>query len=294
MNETTKTNAEIAAEMTLHIANIKDKLSKMSKDELKAECEYLCTQINEARLSDNHKTAKETEVFLDDAIKALNAECRLQCFIALKSTSNPILEACNQLSYTGYKHSEAKIEGTDATKCVVEEAQRSIDLGKLHDYLIKNKVASGVDPNWIHYIQRLNYQLTVRTIKELSLPEYGDDGKITKSADKVAEARIEALVSTYRMSDVSRDIKDGIDVSTNTKLGNALQAIVDAMIGEKVCKVRTQDVRRLIAVYTKEGRIPCSVRTAKHTMVYKFVKELIHAATRPNFQYEVEYDVVRK
>lgn len=290
-DETAKTNAEITKEIKAHISDTKDKLSKMSKTELKAEAEYLCTAFNEAKSADNTAATKAIEEFLSDVVIELNAECRHQCFVALKATSNPILEGCKQLSYTGYAARDRKSSKDDsATKRVIEETQRSIDLLKLHDFLDK---VSGADSNWPHRIQKLNMQLAVRMIKELSVPEFGEDGKVSKTADKVAEERIKALADTYRMSDTAKDIKSGVDVSTNTKLGKTLQTIVDMMLGEGVCKVRTQDVRFLISLYTKEGRSACTVQTSNHVKLCKLVKELIHASITRNFQYGVEYDRVK-
>lgn len=294
MNENTQNaaeraakNAETAKAVEAHIKDVTDKINAMSIEELKNETVYLCKLYNEADEDDNAKAMKALDTAVQDFQKALNKACREACFVELKATSDPILEACRRLTYVGYKVKDTKLDkDSKDKKRVVEEVDRDIDILKLREYLGK---VSGKDSNWPYMIEALNLRMTIRVIEELTASD--PDGKT--AAEKI-KARKDEIIASYRMSEVARQLKDNASVSNNTQLAKAMQNCINAMVGE-VGKVRTHDVRYLVQVYTKAGRVPGSVRCSNHKTLAKFIMHVIHAMITKNDEfYTVEYDKAKK
>lgn len=221
--------------------------------ELRSKAEELVKDYNEAY---QNKKFDETVKLDEEISKCVNEHTSIArdiCFDECKSTADPMLTAVTKLRFSTIAVKDEK-QGDDKIPVrVIVEKRRPIDLQKLHNYC----GGIGVDKNWSHVVQKLNFLMTARVCLQL-----GIDPK--------------QIHDSYLMSDIAKDIDMGKTPTSNTALLKQLQMAVNAMIGEEY-KATSHDVAYLVEIYSKKGREPLTVICANHRHFREYMAELCHS-----------------
>lgn len=223
--------------------------------ELRAKAEESVKAYNEAVQEKKFEDAAKIDAEINDTINTYTAVAREICYEECKATDNPMLTAVTKLRFKtiGVKDEKPKGAGDDAMSIrVVVEKERPIDLSKLHNYC----GGIGVDKNWSHTVQKLNFLMTARVCERLGInPKTVND--------------------SYAMSDIAKSINMGKTPTSNTALLKQLQMAIDAMIGEEY-KATSHDVNYLLEIYSKKGRAALTVICANHRYFREYIAEVCH------------------
>lgn len=216
------------------------------------------TEVPKIDASGNPTNDKEPVLIREIAEQLVNehtAIAREECFSALKSTDDPMLEAVKQLTFSTIRIVDKKV-GEDKQKTPVssiEDAEKPIDLLKLHKY-----VGGGIgkDKNWAYMVEKLNFLMTAQKAVDLGInPKEVND--------------------SYAMSNISKEIDLGKTPTSKTNILKTLQAVVTAMIGEEY-KATSHDVNFLMSVYSRKSRAALTVTCANHKYMRQYMAEICH------------------
>lgn len=222
--------------------------------------------------------AQGTEIVLirecvEQLVNEYTAIAREECFAALKSKDDPMLEAVKVLFFDTIRIVDKKV-GDDKQKVPVssiEDAQKPIDLLKLHKYVGGDGI--GQNKNWAYMVEKLNFLMTAQKAIDL-----GIDPK--------------EVHDSYAMSDISKQIDLGKTPTSKTNILKTLQAIVNAMVGEEY-KATSHDVNFLMSVYSRKNRAALTVTCANHKYMRQYLAEICHRIVLGK-SYAIDYKKAKK
>ena len=239
----------------------------ISMEALKSKAEEALKAYNAAMLESKIKEALKAEKEAEDAVGEYTSLARAKCFEECIETGDAMLEAVKRLSYESICVKESKVEGSEDTVLKIEPKTRAIDLQKLHAYCDSG---IGVDKQWPHIAQQLNFLLTAQKCIDLGVSAKG-------------------VNDSYAMSDIARSISMGKSPTSNTNMLKTLQLIVSAMVGSEH-KATSHDVKFLQSVYSKKSKKALTVACAKHKVFIGYIAEICHRIVEGK-TYDVEYQV---
>ena len=239
---------------------------------IKAELDELLAKRNEYARNGAGNMVTSYENKIADKIKEYTEQSEEECFDALKSKKNIMLEAAKVLSFGTYRLKNDKDKSKkDCIIKALEPSKKNIDPKRLHDYV---QGGIGRDANWVDLLQKLNFLLTSRRAVELGIDpeEVHDSYDMSVEADKITSLMFDAKKYDKTTAD---DI-----------LRSDMQAAVDAMIGDlfigkgkdKV-KVELADtlVNYMLMIYQKKDKKKAlSVTCAKHDTFREYMLEVCH------------------
>lgn len=232
--------------------------------QLRSDAEALVKDYNDAIQNGKFENAHKAEVAATEKINEYTSVVRDMCFEDCKNTDNPMLAAVRTLSYVtiGVKD-EQKGDDKVPVRSIVEK-ERQIDLLKLHKYCGK----IGVDENWFHIAQKMNFLLTAQKAVDLGI----DPKEVNDS---------------YAMSEIAKQFDMGKNPTSKTNLLKTLQMVVTAMLGETY-KATSHDVNFLMSVYSKKNRKALTVTCANHRYFRNYLAEVCHRIVTDK-KYELDY-----
>lgn len=216
-------------------------------------------EVPKADASDNPTNGTENVLIreiVEQLVNEYTSIARDECFAALKSTDNPMLEAVKQLTFSTIRIVDKKV-GEDKQKTPVssiEDSEKPIDLLKLHKYVGGDGI--GADKNWAYKVEKLNFLMTAQKAVDLGINP-------------------KAVHDSYAMSEISRDIDLGKTPTSKTNILKTVQAIVTAMVGEEY-KATSHDVNFLMSVYSRKNRKALTVTCANHKYMRQYMAEICH------------------
>lgn len=234
--------------------------------ELKASAEAKVKAYNEAFQDKKAEEYLKLDKEIADIIGEYTAIARDIVFEDCKASDNPMLTACERLSFMTIATKDTA-EGDDKipVRSVIEK-ERQIDLLKLHKYCD----GIGVDHNWLYMVERFNMLLTAQKAVDL-----GIDPK--------------AVNDSYAMSEIAHGIDLGKNPTSKTKILGTLRSIIAAMLGEEFAnKATSHDVNFLMSVYSRKNRKALTVTCANHKYMRGYVMEICHRIITDK-AYEVDY-----
>lgn len=232
--------------------------------QLRSDAEELVKDYNEAVQNGKYDTAAKADNAMTETINEYTRNVRDMCFEDCKNTDNPMLTAIKTLSFVtiGVKD-EQRGEDKFPVRSIVEK-ERQIDLLKLHKYC----GSIGVDENWGHIAQKMNFLLTAQKCNDLGLNP-------------------KSINDSYAMSEIAREFSMGKNPTSKTNLLKTLQMVVNAMIGEEY-KATSHDVNYLMSVYSKKNRKALTVTCANHRYFRNYLAEVCHRIVTGK-SYEVDF-----
>lgn len=232
--------------------------------QLRSDAEELVKDYNEAVQNGKYDVAAKTDSAMTEKINEYTRNVRDMCFEDCKNTDNPMLTAVKTLSFVtiGVKD-EQKGDDKVPVRSVIEK-ERQIDLLKLHKYC----GSIGVDENWSHIAQKMNFLLTAQKCNDLGLNP-------------------KSINDSYAMSEISREFNMGKNPTSKTNLLKTLQMVVNAMIGDEY-KATSHDVNYLMSVYSKKNRKALTVTCANHRYFRNYLAEVCHRIVTGK-SYEVDF-----
>ena len=220
--------------------------------ELRVKAEEMVTSYNEALQEERFDEAQKLLPDISDTVGEYTAEARKECLNMLASKADPMLAAIKELTFKTIATKSNKIEDSLLSYLSIEDASRKIDLQKLD----KKCRGIGTNKNWFHIMQKLNFLMTAKKATELGIP-------------------LKDINDSYSMSEIARDFKMGKTPTSNTKLLEQLQIVVNAMIGDGY-KATSHDVGYLNAIYSKKSRAALRVTVANHRYFCEYIAEVCH------------------
>lgn len=189
------------------------------------------------------------------------------CFAELKAAGdNAMIEAVKRLTFPTLKLKEERKEGVILAEYSIEDAEKPIDLRKLHKYC----GGIGKDQNWIYLAEKLNFLLTAQKASDLGI------------------ADLAIISDSYAMSSIARDLDMGKTPTSKTNILKTLQSIVTAMVGEEF-KATSHDVNFLMSVYSKKSnKKALTVTCANHRWMAQYLMEICHRIVLSK-GYEIDY-----
>lgn len=145
-----------------------------------------------------------------NGLKEIEKEYKKEAFNefvkTIRSTENPVLTAIRTLQYEIMKHREIKSDGV-TTGIELYITDDTVNMSKVFERL-------GISNVWSALAQKLNYMYTLR--KAL---EHGIEGEEFK-----------AIKDNYMIADEVKKAISGKTPTSNTKMAEALQNVIDALI----------------------------------------------------------------
>lgn len=278
MKEKTTVIKKFADKATKDIIDVK----ASTKETLKARADILC-KIYNAEVHDGNfapyveiKTDKGLEPVLvrDYMVETVNeytAVARLECFNALKATSDPMLEAVRQYEFETIYIADKK-EGEQNAKIPVthiEYTTKPIDLEKLG----KHCGGIGKDKNWMHYIAQFN-------------------ALVTAAAGGKLGYKPEEIYDSFYMREIARKIKLGEIPTSDEAVLNLMNQVITAMIGNEY-KAEITLSNYLIMGHTKAGKKKLTIACAKPAMMVNLMSNICHSVVTGN-KPELLYKMMNK
>jgi hypothetical protein len=238
----------------------------MSKtlSELLIEAENAKKELNAAILSDSFSQVAKCKATFDKSVKDYNELAVVLDFITLRSKSEPMKAAIEQLEIATIKSKENKDKDTGTITYTLEPATKQVDLVAFDEFCQREKLDITPDRLWKYKVEKFCLLVTYKVMKDFGLD--------TKK-----------LESTYYISDVANQIDMGKTPTSNTAMLKQLQTIVDAMIyeaeGEKnTYKATSHDVKYIVAVMTRRSKskvIAAPNPSTMHTLVMDVLNRII-------------------
>ena len=262
-----------------------------TKAGLREKAETLIKDYNDAVQSGNHSLYMEVpktdasgnpadgteEKLVREVVEQLVNEytsiARDECFAALKSTDDPMLEAVKQLTFKTIRIVDRMV-GEEKQKTPVssiEDSEKPIDLLKLHKYVGGDGI--GKNKDWAYMVEKLNFLMTAQKAVDLGIDP-------------------QAVNDSYAMSDISKAIDLGKTPTSKTNILKTLQAIVTAMVGDEY-KATSHDVNFLYSVYSRKNRAALTVTCANHKYMRQYMAEICHRIVL-NKSYALDYKKIKK
>lgn len=252
MNTTQKTQVNISRKVS-------DAEIKITADLRESVIAY-----NEAVLNQKGNLAELDEKSRDLAKKA-NAEIAKSFNEALAEQEDPMMAAIVVLQHEGFRIKDTKDNDTGIVTREVADTEFYINLKSLHK-LVDGGI--GANRNWQSYTEQLNKLFTMRAAQELGMnPKEVDD--------------------SYAMSKLTEKIDLGIKPTSNTKLLEGLNLVVQAMIGEEF-KGLTHDVNYARMGHIRKGRRALQMRAANTSNFQRLLMDICHRIVLEK-RYDLDY-----
>lgn len=238
------------------------------KAELRTKAEEQVKVYNDAIQNGKFEEALKADEEITKAVNEYTSIVREECFDECKSAENPMLEAVTRLTFTtiGTKDNKKGEEKIPVREVI--DKDRAIDLLKLHKAV---DGGIGVEKNWAHKAEKLNFLLTAQKAVDLGI-----------KSEKLKE-----IHDSYAMSEIAKQIDMGKTPTSKTNLLKTLQTVITAMLGEEV-KATSHDVNYLMSIYSRKNRKALTVTCANHKYFRGYLAEICHHIVTGN-PYEVEY-----
>lgn len=225
-----------------------------TKAGLREKAENLVKQYNDAIQNGKYDIGVKLGEEIEQTVNEYTSIAREECFAALKSTSDPMLEAVKKLTYPTIRAKDSKQGEEKVPVRTIEDVEKPIDLLKLHKYVGENGI--GKNKDWAYMVEKLNFLMTAQKAVDL-----GIDPK--------------AVNDSYAMSEISKAIDLGKTPTSKTNILKTLQAIVTAMVGDEY-KATSHDVNFLYSVYSRKNRAALTVTCANHKYMRQYMAEICH------------------
>lgn len=237
----------------------------------------------------NRNAISDLESEVDKLVDDINEAARIVAFNDCRESDDPMLTAVTILTYpnvTVRTMVKTKVDGIEVIIPMQTSSKpKYIDLAQLKDYCPDG---IGFESTWIHKIQKLNYLMTVRTAKDLKVPD----------------KNIQSISDSYEMSEIARKLEMGETPTSNTKLLEQLQMVVTSMLGdEKVVddkgnehlkyQAQSQDRNYILNLYAKKGKDKLSVACSNHSNFRKLIMDVCHRIVL-GLNYDVISGAVKK
>lgn len=222
-------------------------LEQLSADQLVQIQKY-----NEAMLCGKLEDARKAETALETIEKDYSKQKAKEVFDALKSGETPFLNAIRKHDYPVIAHRDVKDKDTKLSTRIDTEKTRQIDLLRFEEYA---KEAYAADPKWAYILQRFNQLMCMRCAKELGLSV--------------------SVCDSYFVAEKAKEIKLGKTPLSNPEVIKALQAVVNAIIGETYV-VTEADMYYILFTFTKKGKAALSIASANHTAMRNLIGDMLH------------------
>ena len=233
--------------------------------EIRKSAEELLINAENAK---NLEDRKAYEDALEQTVTYYKAVSKAQAYEAAKSSPDPMRWAINTFSYPTIKVTIATDDAKNKFRRI-DDTESAIDLRDLHAKLD----GIGVDKNWIHIAEKLNYYLTVRSAKRVGATVNSD---------------------AFVMSDIAKKMDMGKDPCSNTNMLKTLQSVITAMLGEG-CKATSHDVNYLIDVYSNDvKKSKTSVSAANHKTLVGYLKKVCYRILNNRTGYDVEQREIKE
>ena len=240
-----------------------------TKAELREKAETLVKQYNDAIQNGKYDIGVKLGEEIEQTVNEYTSIAREECFAALKSTSDPMLEAVKKLTYPTIRARDSKQGEEKVPVRTIKDVEKPIDLLKLHKYVGE----SGINKDWAYMVEKLNFLMTAQKAVDLGI----DPTEVNNS---------------YAMSDISKAIDLGKTPTSKTNILKTLQAIVTAMVGEEY-KATSHDVAFLMSVYSRKNRAALTVTCANHKYMRQYMAEICHRIVL-NKSYALDYKKIKK
>lgn len=231
------------------------------------------TKINEynafMRKADFNK-ASQSAALIDEYIKEYAKVAQKNVFESFRLSKTPMLDAIKELTYTVVTVKNGTDEKDNTPIKYADEKEVYIDLLKMQNYFGEN---IGHAENWQYKTENFNFRMTLGVAKDLGI-------------------NVKSINDSYAMNKLAKELADGKSVTSNTQKLNALQEVINAMLGDGY-KVTSHDVAYLNNIYCKKGRKALTVVCANHRYMRQYIMEIAHKIVC-NKEYAVEYKAVKK
>lgn len=244
-----------------------------SLSEIRIESDEQKKVLNDAIIADSFSEVGKAKEDLEKLIKEYNTLAIIMDFVTLRSKSEPMKEAIEQLSIATISLKPNEDKDSGIITYTLEPASKQIDLVAFDEFCQKDNKTIAPDKLWMHKVEKFALLTTYRVMGELGL-----------STKKLEE--------TYYISDIAKQIDMGKTPTSNSAMLKQLQAIVDAIIyeadGDKnAYKVTSHDVAYLVAVMSKRSKSGVVVTPRSSTM-HQLIMDILHRIVT-NGDYKVEY-----
>lgn len=220
---------------------------------LKSEAEALCRDYNALMTEGKLAEATKTGNTIAEKCNEYTSHAREIAFEDCLATEDPMRTAVTILTFqTIAPKDDKKDEDAIPVRGIVFK-DRYIDLVKLHR---KSPAGIGVNKEWYHHIQKLNFLLTAQKCRDLGV----DPTDISNA---------------YEMSDIAKAFDMGKNPTSNSNMLRTLQTVVTSMLGDEA-KATSHDVAYLQSVYAKKGRAALSVSCSRHADMVKHFSDICH------------------
>lgn len=254
--------------------------TNMSKEDVRAKAEELAGMRNSLYLEEKIGEAAKLDDSIEECVNEYTARARRECFISCKDSTDPMLEAIRRLQFKTIRAKDTKLPESEIHHVDIEDTLKYIDLKALDQFC----GGIGKDVKWYFAIQKFNYLLTARAVKELIGDGDGAEARISSELQK--------LNDSYNMKEIAKSIELGEDLTSNSAILDSLKKVIAMMIGDEY-KPLTHDVRYLKMVYTKKGKKALSVNCADHSHLTQYIADICHRIVTGG-HYDVEYKTIKK
>lgn len=248
-------------------------INTKSSLELKLDAEAVQLSLNTALNEDSFSDITRKRDELKKAVGNYNEKAKLENFVLLRDSVNPMLSAIEKLTYGTMSIREEKDKDTGIIIRYILEASTSyIDLLEFEKFCEGKKIATSTA--WKYMLEKFNFVLALRIAKDLGI-DY-----------KTVEKRYSISQEAYSID------KDNKPIS-NTKMLSQLQAIVDAIIykdadGKNAYKVTSHDVAFLLNTLTSIGKTKHGVRYANASTTRNLIARMLNKIIEDE-GYNLEY-----
>lgn len=245
------------------------KAEKMERmNQLRAEVESQVKQFNELYGEKKFDESSKIREEIDKKVGEYTGIAKKLCFDeCAESPDGAMMEAVRRLSFKTIRIKENKPGKDDGGvfNITVEEVYKPIDLVGLHDHC----GGIGVNGNWYHIAQKMNFLLTAKHAKDLGITD------------------LKTISDSYAMSEIAKGFDMGKDPTSKTNLLKTLNTVISAMLGDDY-KAVSHDVNFLLMVYAKKSKKALTVTCSAHRNFVGYIAEICHRIVTGG-SYGVEY-----
>ena len=244
------------------------------RDDIRAKAEELAGKLNQFEIAVSKGEAinvsemSKTAADLKDKVGEYDAAAKALCYEDCHLTGDALLEAVRVRQYASITIKDTQEEGCPIEHHV-ETRMKDIDLLDMN----KRLGGVGLEQNWPHIAQKMNFLLTVDRAKGLGIDPKG-------------------ISDSYTMSEIAKEFDMGKNPVSNTNMLKTMQTLIAAMLGEDY-KPKSHDVVFLKSVYAKKGKKALSVQCADHRRFVGYIADVCHHIVT-GAPYEVESREIKK
>lgn len=239
------------------------------KAELRTKAEEQVKVYNDAIQNGNYEDASKADEEISKAVNEYTSIAKKECFDECGAAENPMLEAITRLTFATIGTKDSKRDEAEIPVREIIDKNRAIDLRKLHKSV---KGGIGMDKNWVHKAEKLNFLLTAQKATDLG----------------VKPDRLKEIHDSYAMNEIAKQIDMGKTPTSKTNILKTLQSVISAMLGDEV-KATSHDVNYLMSVYSRKNtRKALTVTCANHRYFVGYLAEICnHIVTGTS--YDVDF-----